>query len=72
MAMLASIIKGVWVFAKWEIVVRYASNCCVAFAAFPVLLTIWILRGHRTPPLITYIKLHLSLAKKLIMELLVV
>ena len=36
----------------------------VAFAAFPVLLTVWILRGHRASPLITYMKLHLSLAKK--------
>ena len=34
--MLASIFKGVRVFAKWEIVVRYAPNRCVAFAAFPV------------------------------------
>ena len=44
--MLASIFKGVRVFAKWEIVVRYAPNRCVAFAAFPVLLTVWIIRGH--------------------------
>ena len=51
---------------------RYAPNRCVAFAAFPVFLTVWIREGIGTPPLTTYINSILSLAKKLFMELLAV
>ena len=72
MSLLPSIIKGVGVFAMWEIVVRYAPNHCFTFAAFPVLLTVCILRGHRAPPPITYKNSNLSLVINFFWEILVV